>query len=70
MPAEAPEGKTRAALQPFVLRWAEDAPEEMLWSRESVFSPPVRGLDGATLAQCDHLERTLPGDTQDTTSHS
>jgi hypothetical protein len=68
MPAETAPGKTsRMGLQPFVLRWAEQSPGELLWSERSVFSAPVNGLDISMSSEPEHPETTGPRDMADTT---
>jgi hypothetical protein len=45
-------------LRPFVLKWAETAPESLLWSHRSVFSPTVNGLDVYMATETDKCETT------------
>jgi hypothetical protein len=55
-------------VEPFVLKWAEQAPAESLWSRQSVFSAPVNGLDISMATETEHPETTGGHDTQDSTT--
>jgi hypothetical protein len=61
--------RQRGGLSPFVLKWAEETPEGLLWSQKSVFSAPVNGLDIFQVAEPDKPETTGGGDTADT-SHT
>ena len=63
------ESEEAPGLKPFVLKWAENAPEELLGSRRSVFSDAVKGLDLAAAAnEPDRPETTSPNDTLDCTN--
>lgn len=56
-------------LKPFVLKWAESAPDELLGSRRSVFSDGVKGLDLLAAAnEPDRPETTSPNAILDTTN--
>jgi len=57
------------SVRPFVLKWAETAPESLLWSHRSVFSPSVNGLDVFMAIETDKCETTgnEPGGTADST---
>ena len=68
MTARTIEEKETTALKPFVLKWAEQAPVELLWSRNSVFSTPVNGLDISMVMVPDYPESTGGADTHDSTS--
>jgi hypothetical protein len=45
-------------VRPFVLKWAETAPESFLWSHQSVFCPTVNGLDVFMAMETDKCETT------------
>ena len=70
MPAnQITESEEAPGLKPFVLKWAENAPEKLLGSRTSVFSDAVKGLDLAgTAGETDRPEITSPNAVLDTTS--
>ncbi len=61
--------RERTGLSPYVLKWAKETPEVLLWSHKSVFSTPVNGLDIFGVAEPDKPETTNAGDTADT-SHT
>ncbi len=54
-------------VRPFVLKWAERAPVALLWSRQSIFSTAVNGLDISMVMETEKPETTGGGDTADTT---
>jgi hypothetical protein len=59
-------------VRPFVLKWAEETPESLLGSLQSVFSPPVNGLDVClAVLEPDHCESTgnQPDNPDSTTPH-
>jgi len=69
MPAKHKEDSApQATLEPFVLKWAEEAPADWIWSERSVFSGPVNGLDVSMLMESDHVETTGERDTADSTN--
>jgi hypothetical protein len=58
----------KQSVRPFVLKWAETAPESLLWSHRSVFCPIVKGLDLFMATETDKCETTgNGGDTADST---
>jgi hypothetical protein len=59
--------KTKS-IRPFVLKWAETAPESFLWSHRSVFCPVVKGLDVFMAVETDKCETTgIQNETADST---
>jgi hypothetical protein len=52
------EDRRTKSVRPFVLKWAETAPESFLWSHRSVFSPTVNGLDVYMATETDKCETT------------
>jgi hypothetical protein len=50
--------KKKQNIRPFVLKWAETAPESFLWSHQSVFCPIVKGLDLFMAVETDKCETT------------
>ena len=52
------EDRKSRSVRPFVLKWAETAPESFLWSHKSVFSPTVTGLDVFMATETDKCETT------------
>jgi len=50
--------RKKESVRPFVLKWAETAPESFLWSHRSVFSPTVNGLDVFMATETDKCETT------------
>jgi hypothetical protein len=69
MPVEPIGSARKVSVRPFVLKWAENTPEELLWGRMSVFSEAVKGLDISLAIEGDKPESTGNVDTADT-SHT
>ena len=69
MTARTIEEKETTALKPFVLpEMGGTGSLELLWSRNSVFSTPVNGLDISMVMVPDYPESTGGADTHDSTS--
>jgi hypothetical protein len=45
---------------PFSLKWAEQAPAELLWTHRSLFSPTINGLELHQATETDNPETTGP----------
>jgi hypothetical protein len=59
--------RKKELVRPFVLTWAETAPESLFWSDRSVFSPSLNGLDLYMVLENDKCETTGTRDTADST---
>jgi hypothetical protein len=56
------------SVRPFVLKWAENAPENFSWSHRSLFSSAVNGLEIYLVLESDKPESTGTGETADSTN--
>jgi hypothetical protein len=69
MPVKTTSEKTASpGLKPFVLKWAEKTPEEMLRSHRSVFTPALNGLDISQVLEPETHETTGGNDIADSTN--
>jgi hypothetical protein len=61
------EGRKKKMVRPFVLTWAETAPESLFWSDRTVFSPTLNGLEIHMVLEADKCESTGTAETADST---